>query len=57
MFEAETRACDRRQRAFDRAQYRIVLGLSLFASARYAGRKPAATPSFAASSAMRAPPR
>jgi predicted secreted Zn-dependent protease len=57
MFQAETRACDRRQRAFDRAQYRIVLGLSLFASARYAGRKPAATSSFAQSSAMRAPSR
>jgi len=55
IFEAETRACERRQRAFDRAQYRIVLGLSLFGSARYAGHKPAATSSSAASSAMRAP--
>lgn len=56
MFDAEGRACESRQRAFDRAQYRIVRGLSLFGAARYAGRTPAAS-GFAGSSAMRAPPR
>jgi len=39
MLEAEKRACDSRQAAFDRAQYRLVFGLSLFNMAKYAGRK------------------
>jgi predicted secreted Zn-dependent protease len=54
-FKAEDRACDRRQRAFDRAQYRLVLGVSLFAGARHAGQKPAPAGGFGVSRAMRAP--
>ena len=38
-FEAAKRACDKRQLAFDRQDYRRVFGLSLFAMA--SGRKPA----------------
>lgn len=38
-FEAAKRACDKRQLAFDRQDYRRVFGLTLFAMA--SGRKPA----------------
>lgn len=55
-FEAAKRACDLRQRAFDRGQYRSVLSLSLFAMAKYSGRKPARVSSVSGpSSALEAP--
>jgi predicted secreted Zn-dependent protease len=56
MLEAEKRACDLRQNAFDRAQYRIVLYQNLFALAKYSGRKPGhAAPVSGPSSALEAP--
>jgi predicted secreted Zn-dependent protease len=56
LLESEKRACDRKQNAFDRRQYRSVLGLSLFAMAKYSGRKPARVTSVSGpSSALEAP--
>ena len=57
LLETEKRACDRRQNAFDRGQYRSVLHLGLFAMAKYSGRKPAHAASVSGpSSALEAPP-
>jgi predicted secreted Zn-dependent protease len=56
LLETEKRACDLRQNAFDRQQYRSVLNLNLFALAKYSGRKPARVTSVSGpSSALVAP--
>ena len=58
MFKADNRACERRQRGFDRGEYRRLLRLSLFRAPRYAKHK--ASPAhrgFFPSSAMGAPSR
>jgi predicted secreted Zn-dependent protease len=56
LLETEKRACDRRQNAFDRGQYRSVLNLGLFAMAKSSGRKPARVASVSGpSSALEAP--
>src|SRR4051812_9387730 len=58
MFKGEDRACERRQRGFDRGEYRRLLRLSLFRAPRYAKQKvsPAHRGLFP-SSAMGAPSR
>jgi predicted secreted Zn-dependent protease len=55
--EAEKRACDLKQSAFDRVQYRLVLDQSLFALAQYSGRKPASVTSVSGPSSALAAPR
>jgi predicted secreted Zn-dependent protease len=58
LFKAENRACERRQRGFDRSEYSKVLRLSLFGAARYAKHKVSPTHHGAVpSSAMGAPSR
>jgi predicted secreted Zn-dependent protease len=58
MFKTANRACERRQLAFDRGEYRKVLRLSLFRSPKYAKRKVSPLPHrFGSSSAMGAPAR
>ena len=57
-FKAANRACERRQLAFDRGEYRKVLRLSLFSGRGSAKRKPAPVRNGNfPSSAMGAPPR
>lgn len=58
LFKAANRACERRQLAFDRGEYRKVLRLGLFSGGGSAKRKPAPVRSgFFPSSAMGAPSR
>ena len=56
LLESAKRGCDQRQNAFDRRDYGRVLHLSLFAMAKYSGRKPTRAVSVSGpSSALEAP--
>ena len=58
MFRLENRACEQRQRGFDRGEYRKLLRLSLFSGSRHARhRVPTHRHGLAPFSAMAAPPR
>lgn len=57
LLEAEKRACDKRQVAFDRADYGRIFGLGLFQQASYKSRKPTVASASGLSRSIAAPTR
>jgi predicted secreted Zn-dependent protease len=57
LLEAEKRACNRRQIAFDRADYGRIFGLGLFKQASYKSRKPTVASASGLSRSIAAPLR